>query len=72
MRGADNEQSSMFSYISAERRVPQDHPLRAIRAMADTALKELDQRFTGMYAAAVDCTGAAFARAVAGNPAHGS
>ena len=51
MRGADNKQSSMFSYISAERRVPKDHPLRAIRAMADTALKALDQRFAGMYAA---------------------
>ena len=38
MRGADCEQSSMFSYISAERRVPKDHPLRAIRAMADAAL----------------------------------
>jgi len=51
MRGANNEQSSMFSYISAERRVPKDHPLRAIRAMADIALKALDQRFAGMYAA---------------------
>ena len=48
-RGADCKQSSMFSYISAERRVPKDHPLRAIRAMADAALKELDQRFVGMY-----------------------
>ena len=51
MRGADSEQSSMFSYISAERRVPKDHPLRAIRAMADAALRELDKRFAGMYAA---------------------
>src|SRR5256884_8198857 len=51
MRGAEYEQSSMFSYISAERRVPKDHPLRAIRTMADAALKELDQRFEGMYAA---------------------
>lgn len=51
MRGADNEQSFMFSYISAERRVPQDHPLRAIRVMADTALKDLDERLAGMYAA---------------------
>jgi transposase len=51
MRGADNEQSFMFSYISAERRVPQDHPLRAIRVMADRALKDLDQRLAGMYAA---------------------
>lgn len=51
MRGADCEQSSMFSYISAERRVPKDHPLRAIRAMADAALKDLSERFDAMYAA---------------------
>jgi hypothetical protein len=51
MRGDDHEQSFMFSYISAEQRVPQDHPLRTIRAMADKALKHLDKRFAGMYAA---------------------
>jgi transposase len=51
MRGADYEQSWMFSYISAERRVPKAHPLRVLRAMADTALKDLNQRFDGIYAA---------------------
>src|SRR5712671_4020514 len=51
MRGADTEQSSMFSYISAERRVPSDHPLRAICVMADTALRDLDERFKQIYAA---------------------
>src|SRR5437879_2099086 len=51
MRGADSEQSSMFSYISAERRVAKDHPLRAIRAMADAALKDLSAGFGAMYAA---------------------
>jgi transposase len=50
MRGADHQQSTMFSYISAERRVPKDHPLRAIRAMADRALKELGPRFEAIYA----------------------
>ena len=50
MRGADHQQSTMFSYISAERRVPKDHPLRAIRAMADRALKELAPRFDAIYA----------------------
>jgi transposase-like protein DUF772 len=40
----------MFSHISAERRVPKDHPLRAIRAMVDTALKELRPRLDGLYA----------------------
>src|SRR5215468_84684 len=51
MRGAECEQSSMFSYISAERRVPKDHPLRAVRAMADAARKDRDQRLHAMYAA---------------------
>jgi transposase len=50
MRGADRQQSTMFSYISAERRVPREHPLRAIRVMADTALKELGPRFEAIYA----------------------
>src|SRR6516164_8761497 len=50
MRGAHCEQSSMFSYISAERRVPQDHPLRTIRTMADVALRE-HGRFDAIYAA---------------------
>ena len=51
MRGADHQQSSMFSYISAEQRVPKDHPLRAIRTMTDAALRELSPRFDALYAA---------------------
>jgi transposase len=50
MRGTDSQQSSMFSYVSAERRVPRDHPLRAIRTMADTALSELSANLDRMYA----------------------
>ncbi len=50
MRGADHQQSGMFSYISAERRVPQDHPLRAIRAMVDVALRNMGPQFDAMYA----------------------
>ena len=50
MRGADRQQSAMFSYISAERRVPQDHPLRPIRAMADAALEQLGPCFDAIYA----------------------
>jgi transposase len=51
MRGTDHRQSSMFSYISAERRVPGDHPLRPIRVMADAALKALEPSFERIYAA---------------------
>jgi transposase len=50
MRGADYEQSGMFSYVSPEKRVPGDHPIRTIRRMADEALAGLSRRFTRLYA----------------------
>src|SRR5580698_8385461 len=49
MRGKDTQQSAMFSYVSAERRVPADHPLRPIRAMVDVALKGLSRSFGQLY-----------------------
>ena len=39
----------MFSYVSLEERVPQDHPLRAIRRITDRALEQLSPRFGAMY-----------------------
>lgn len=51
MRGEDRQQSGMFSYVLPEQRVPQDHPLRAIRAMTDEALKALSPKFQEIYAA---------------------
>ena len=50
MRGQDHQQSDMFSYLSPEQRVRPDHPLRAIRAMADLALGNMSARFDEMYA----------------------
>src|ERR1019366_922050 len=50
MRGADQQQNHMFSYLSPEMRVRSDHPLRAIRAMVDEVLTQLSRRFSGMYA----------------------
>jgi hypothetical protein len=50
MRGTDHQQSSMFSCISAERRVPEDHPLRALRVMADAPLGQLGAAFVAIYA----------------------
>jgi transposase len=49
MRGPDHQQSAMFSYLSPEQRVPSDHPLRAVRQMADTILARLSQLFSKMY-----------------------
>src|SRR6516225_10071744 len=49
MRGADDQQDQMFSYLSPETRVRKDHPLRAIRAMVDEVLTRLSPRFNSMY-----------------------
>jgi transposase len=49
MRGQDHQQSDMFSYLSPEKRVRADHPLRAIRVMADLALRTMSARFDEMY-----------------------
>jgi hypothetical protein len=50
MRGKDEQQLDVFSYISPEQRVPQDHPLRPLRVMTDEALRELETRFNKLYA----------------------
>ena len=40
----------MFSYVSAEERVPPAHPLRAIRAFVDEILREMTREFDALYA----------------------
>jgi transposase len=50
MRGTDDQQNQMFSYLSPEQRVRKDHPLRAIRTMVDEVLRSLSPQFSRMYA----------------------
>jgi transposase len=50
MRGDDRQPDAMFSYVSAEQRVPRDHPLRAIRALVDDVLRDMSREFDGLYA----------------------
>jgi transposase len=50
MRGDDHQPDAMFSYVSAEQRVPQDHPLRAIRAVVDDVLRDMSHEFDRLYA----------------------
>src|SRR5712675_1536850 len=50
MRGKDEQQLDVFSYVSPEQRVPQDHPLRPLRVMTEVALRELQPRFNKLYA----------------------
>ena len=50
MRGDERIQDGMFSYISLEQRVPQDHPLRAVRKVTDTVLRTLSPELDALYA----------------------
>src|SRR5450631_565970 len=51
MRGQDEQQGAVFSYVSAEQRVAADHRLRRIREFTDAALRGLWGEFDGLYAA---------------------
>jgi transposase len=51
MRGDDSQPAAMFSYVSAEERIPQDHPLRAIRALVDDVLRDMSPEFDRLYSA---------------------
>lgn len=50
MRGSDQQQGEVFSYLSPESRVRKDHPLRAMRRMVDEVLGKLSPEFDRMYA----------------------
>jgi len=51
MRGNDEQQGAVFSYVSGEQRIAAGHPLRRIRALTDVALRELSAEFDRLYAA---------------------
>jgi transposase len=50
MRGSDQQQGEVFSYLSPESRVRKDHPLRGMRRMVDEVLGKLSPEFDCMYA----------------------
>jgi transposase len=49
MRGHDERDGSMFSYVTPEDRIPADHPLRSIRRITDRALERLSPTFDSLY-----------------------
>lgn len=49
MRGHDRPQSTMLTLINPEQRVPPNHPIRLIKALAEVAFKELSPVFEQMY-----------------------
>ena len=50
MRGDFEDQGGLFSYISPEKRVPDHHPLRKVRALVRSVLADLNGDFALMYA----------------------
>ena len=49
MRGQANPQSSMFSYVSLEERIPREHPLRRLRVLVDAILANMSGLFDQGY-----------------------
>ena len=50
MRGRDDQQGRIFSYVSAEERIPADHRLRAVRGVVDEVLWAMSKDFDQLYA----------------------
>ena len=50
MRGIEVKQEIMFSYLSQEDRIPENHPTRKLREMIDPLLKKMSPTFNQMYA----------------------
>ena len=49
MRGDDTEQAAVMLFITPDQKVPQDHPIRAIKPIVDRALASLSPVFNRMY-----------------------
>jgi transposase len=49
MRGQEDPQVSMFSYVSLEERVPPEHPLRRLRGLVDEILGQMSPLFDEVY-----------------------
>jgi hypothetical protein len=49
MRGRFRDQGGLFSYLSPEKRVPKDHPLRRVRPLVWQVLHELSAGLGRLY-----------------------
>ncbi len=49
MRGFDEQQSAMFSYVTLERRISKDHPIRQIRVLTDRVLEDIGVELDKLY-----------------------
>lgn len=50
MGGENPQQNALFSDLSPEQRVPQEHPLRKLWPLVEAVLGKLSRRLTALYA----------------------
>jgi transposase len=50
MRGTTPSQFALFTVINLDARIPAQHPIRAIKALAEPILKTMNKAFSAMYA----------------------
>jgi len=58
MRNADARQSSLFTMVQTEDRVPKTHPLRKVREAAGGALVDMRHRLDALYPSGVETAAA--------------
>ena len=58
MRGVDEQTGTLFSYLSPDAMVPQDHPLRVIRPLVNAALTRLSPDFERLWKSVEVCDAA--------------
>ncbi|MBI1806819.1 MAG: IS5 family transposase [Ignavibacteria bacterium] len=49
MSGTEIKQSTMFSYVSQEDRIAENHPMRKLKEMIDPLLEKMSPHFNAMY-----------------------
>ncbi len=49
MRGEDQTSGSLFSYVDLDKRVPRNHPPRAMRDLVNAPLAAMDASFEKLY-----------------------
>jgi transposase len=52
MRGVEEKQPEIFSYVDMDSKIPKGHPIRPFKEMVNAILKTMDEEFNEMYA---DC-----------------
>jgi hypothetical protein len=62
MRGRKEEQLSVACLLNVEEMIPAKHPIRSIKTILNTVLREMDGQFEEMYGTTLDLRSALLGR----------